>query len=554
MFWNIPIPVYCYVAAAVGVAALLIPRLREALITRWMWLAFCAFLLGGFVLLPSENHLMGDGLTHLGNPDRWIAATEPLDLALHHLAYLVTGSTIWAYRSIALIAGIFYLIGVTLMMRLQPTQLASAIVALAFLCTATIQFYFGYVESYSLLHVFTLYLIYFVWRDLQANRLTYWPLLFFLLALVSHFSGIVFLPAIVYLYRRRLGANVWLIVILVGVAGAIVALSADIFKVIVPFWPTDYSKYWLFSLQHLADLGNVLLLSAPAFFLAFWPRSSDRIQTFLILALAGAVAFTVLVDPKIGAFRDWDLLSIFALPLAALIALRAPRQPWVMAILAVAIALRVAPWIVFNSAAQTEFIKQVVEADIHYSADYDQGQRLVSWGLLLERVGDRRGGVAALEKRLQINPEDQSILTMLAPMLFLEGRYLDAYTHYLQVLREQPDDFDLAYRTVYAGFLAGRGNEVERIVRDLGAKALDHPGIATVLSGVYAERGWHEQALAVLPTRKLVVTETYLPYVIARSSAALGEFEQARNLVAIALEKAPADERLLELQRQLQSR
>jgi hypothetical protein len=74
------------------------------------------------------------------------------------------------------------------------------------------------------------------------------------------------------------------------------------------------------------------------------------------------------------------------------------------------------------------------------------------------------------------------------------------------------------------------------------------------MAGVYAERSQHEAALALVPSRRLVVAETYLPYVIARSSAALGLIDQARNLIDIALEVDSTDQRLLEFRRQLGSK
>ncbi len=530
----------------------LIPGLWRRITGSWYcWLIVGGLIWAGSLLLPSQNHLMGDGLTHLGNTERIFSATEPLDIFLHHVVFLLVGSTELSYRIIAALCCLAFLFGVYKLGSRFDAGLERSIVALTFLASATVQFYFGYVESYTLLHVFILYFIYFAWRDIESGALTAIPLLFFLLALISHFSAITLLPAVVYLYRRRLGANVWLLAVVVGIAGLVVAISTDISKVVVPFLPTEYSAYSLFSGEHLLDLLNVLLLSAPAFFLAFWPGRFDRRQIFVTVALAGALGFTLMVDPKIGAFRDWDLLSIFAIPLAALIALRAPRRNWAAAVLVAIVCLRVFPWILFNSESQVDYVKARVDSDLHYSERYDNGFRLASWGLLLERLGDREGAEAAFLKRLAIDPGDHNTISMLAPVQFALKKYDAAYQNYLILRTSRPRDEEIHYRATYTAFASGRNAEAMSLLSEVPPERRNDSRYVSIYAGLASRHGNHQLAVSLVTKSPFTVSEATLPYQIALSALEVGDTSLARELVSGALQADSTDARVLSLDQHL---
>ncbi len=545
VIWHIPIPFYLWIIACICVILALMPGLWRRITGSWYcWLIVCGLIWAGSLLLPSQNHLMGDGLTHLGNTERIFSATEPLDIFLHHVVFLLVGSAELSYRIIAALCCLAFLYGVYKIGGRFDAGLERSIVALTFLASATVQFYFGYVESYTLLHVFILYFIYFAWRDIDSGALTAIPLLFFFLALVSHFSAITLLPAVIYLYRRRLGANVWLLAVIVGIAGLVVAISTDISKVIVPFLPTEYSAYSLFSGEHLVDLLNVLLLSAPAFFLAFWPGKFDRRQIFVTVALAGALGFTLMVDPKIGAFRDWDLLSIFAIPLAALIALRAPRRHWVAAILVAIICLRVVPWILFNSEPQIDYVKARVDSDLHYSEHYDDGFRLGSWGLLLERLGDREGAEAAFLKRLAIDPEDYNVVSMLAPVQFALKKYEDAYRSYRLLKANRPHDDEIHYRAAYTAFAAGHNAEAMSLLSEVPPERRHESRYVSIYAGLASRHGEHALAVSLVTKTPFTVSEATLPYQIALSALEVGDTSLARELITGAFQADSSDIRI----------
>jgi hypothetical protein len=519
------------------VALLLVPRVRAMLFgSHWWWLALGILLVTGMLFLPSENHLLGDGLTHLGNTDRWFSPTEPLDVFLHQLVGQVTGSLLISYRLLAWLAGIFYLLGLYLMSRLAAAPHERTIVVFSFLATATLQFYFGYVESYTLLNLFTLYFLYFAWRDLRAHHLSKLPLLFFVLAVLSHFSGMALLPGLLFLYRRNLGRGMLYLLGVLLLAALAAAYLVDIRIIAVPPVATDFSTYTLLSNAHLFDLAQLILLITPAFWLTIFSRRFDSQVRFALFALGGTLLFTLLVDPKIGALRDWDLLSIYALPLCLLVALRAPRHVLTSIVLVLIIALRIAPWIAFNSQPQVEFMKEAIAGDLHYSKHYDNGQRLSSWGFLLTSAGDLEGAEAVYIERLKYKPHDLKVLNMLVPVEFKLGKFGEAHRHCLQALAFQPRHQDFRYKAMYTAFRLG---DLEAAIR-LGANSppdfwnSDH--VKRLYAGVLAVQEKHEEAIAEAKQVATQDIDGYLPWLLSHSAALIGDTLYARRMAVAALE------------------
>jgi hypothetical protein len=532
VIWHFPVPVYLWLIAAILAAILFVPRWREAILGSWIsWAIVALSFVAGSLLIPSQNHLFGDGMTHLGNPDRVFSSTEPLDIFVHHLVYRVTGSALWSYRIIASLAFVFYLFGVSVLLKGVGTNLERGIVALAFLATGTIQFYFGYVESYTLLHMFTLYFLVFAVRDLERERLSWLPMLFFLLALVSHFSGITLLPALVHLYRRRFRIGIWWLSAGILAVGLAVAVSANLFKILVPLWPTAYSEYWLLSKYHLQDLLNILLLSGPAFFLVFWRGGIDKRQKVTLLALAGALGFAVLVDPKIGAFRDWDLMSVFAVPLTMLVALRAPRRVVTVVILLAIVILRVVPWLLFNSRPHNEYFKERVMADVHYSGGYDEGQRLISWGFLLQSLGDNSGAEQAWKKRLKFKFDDTRTIAKLAALEAILKNYDQAFVYYNLLTHSDRRSTEILYQASYYAFASGNPLAAMSVFKEVPEDSLRDPRFATLYAGLLSAQGNHHGAMQVLQQVPSVVGGAPLMLALSRSAMIEGKLDVANLLI-----------------------
>lgn len=542
MLWNFPVPIACYLIGALLAILLATPRLAEKMLaSRFFFPSLAALFVAGIILAPARNHLLGDGLTLLGNIDRAFAPTEPLDLSLHYLLFKLTGSMSLSYHIVAYVAGLFYLWGIRLLMRLGATPLDKAIIALALLATATVQFYAAYVESYTLLNLFILYYLYFAWRDISSKKASYLPLLFFLLAVASHFSGIVLLPSLLYLYRNRLQRWVKYLLTLLVLGGIVVAFTTGISEVTVPLIADEFSAYSLFSGQHLADLLRELLLVSPAFLLIFLTRRNGKMVRFTLIALAGTLLFTMLIDPKIGAFRDWDLLSIFAVPLAVLIALRAPRHRLTVALLALIIVIRIVPWLLFNSSLQIEFTKQVVDRDIHYSKQYDNGWRFISWGVLLHQVGDLAGAEQAFLNRLKCYRDGIQALSLLVPTQFQLGKYRQGLRNAMRGIELAPDDEDFRYLAIYCAFCSNDLTKAQDLIATSPRQFRTYDRVRRLRAGILSALGKHQQAVEIARSVPVAAEEPHLPATLAHSFLAVGDYVESRKLIDRALEFAPGN-------------
>ncbi len=100
-------------------------------------------------------------------------------------------------------------------------------------------------------------------------------------------------------------------------------------SVVLPLLPQPPVNYGLLSPEHLLDLANLLLLvcpgiliAAPLLLISRGGRQGIGGRAFWILAVCGALCLPVLMDPKLGMARDWDLFGLGLVPLIVWTAVR----------------------------------------------------------------------------------------------------------------------------------------------------------------------------------------------------------------------------------------
>jgi hypothetical protein len=537
MFCNYPVALTFYLVAAGLLIFALFPRYLETVIkSRYVWLAGAVMFTIGMLILPSQNHLLGDGMQRLSEVGQTIMYTEPLDILVHRLIYLLVGSSLWSYRIVGFVTGLLYLNGIRLLVKFGASPIEKAIIALAFLCTATIQFYFGYVESYGLINLFILYYLYFAWKCVKEQRVTVAPVIFFVLATASHLSGAALFPSLVFLYQDRFPRAVKYVSPLVIVAVGVMFIFGGYWKYLVTLTPNDYSTYSLFSGAHLWDLLWLLLLVSPSFYLALIGRRWEKATTFTVIASVGTLLFTVAIDPVLGAIRDWDMLSVFALPLAGMIALRAPRRGIVAGILAVTIVVRVIPWLMFNAKLQTEYVKQMLADDIHYSEHFANGERLDSWGYLLYECGDYAGAEEAWKKRLNIDPIWINTRSMLGKVQRRQAEYAEACQTYLSLTELEPENTLYRYHAIYLLFRTGDYDKAQWMLSNAPPEFRNDPSAQRLFAGILAATGHHQEAVEIIEKNPLQDTDDYLPFVLAKSCFVAGRNDLARQLIDRAIE------------------
>ncbi len=369
-------PIYAIIALVVLIIALVVPFLKnssqsgERLANSFSSLyfenknkysyLFLTILLGSvlFYLFRAPTHFLGDGYTALNNLAsqsgtifKWSeAGTTTL---LDSIQSLFGGKNIqtakYAFQAVSIISGaisIFFFILISGEISKNSTRRF-----LAFICmfgSAVLLMFFGYVESYSPAWAAFSGFIYFTLRYLNRERGLIYIFIFLLIGILFHLQMAIYIPAVIYilfsgergkaLYKKN--GRIIKVIIAVTIGFAIYVFvkkyHSDLYfeNIFLPLFSGKPASpyYSLFSLPHLLDVLNQLLLLSPLLplllYLSFGGiKNSIKNRKVLALGLmAGAILiFLLIIDPKLGMPRDWDLFSFSALPLTLLLIILIPE-------------------------------------------------------------------------------------------------------------------------------------------------------------------------------------------------------------------------------------
>ena len=392
-----------------------------------IYLAITGLALALFIGLSSRNSLLGDGFNILGNVagGMTFSPTEPMEYAFHRLAYLSIGGKDprLAFRISSYLAGVLFLW--TLYYFIEDKRRIFPALALA-ANFAAMQFFFGYVENYTFSFVFIFVYAMFAYEDFQTKNVRIRTVAALALAISFHLISLVMLPSLLYLawlkYRPRRGFF-WGCMLLSSLALAAAAVAVkgkvDLREIFVPPWPTSENPYFLFSGAHLKDMLNILFLNYPMLFLVVAAGKMGKASAFWLFCLLPSLGAVLALDPKISAYRDWDLLSVASAPLLAwatcLLINRDPAKPgrqhsyiYFVPLTCLAV-LHIGGWIYGNTKRDYSYaiIKEFVKNDIHYSSSYYGGYRNKSWArLAYAEHGDIDEVIRADEIRYKGDPTD----------------------------------------------------------------------------------------------------------------------------------------------------
>jgi len=312
-----------------------------------------------FWFLRVKVYFLGDGYLRLRELESGIIyrIQEPLETYTHSLFYNflnryfnVNVELSWILLSV-LCGGLFVFIAMLIAEQMGKTNLQKVFILSGLLTMGTIQLFFGYIETYSMTAVLILTTFYFGLKSFDNNKFGYLSFATYAFAVCFHPSSIIFFPAMIYLYIMLLREKEYpeqkiiftsLLIILCVLP---VLITITIFylgdlalrDLLAPFFGvsrklpllskglTDNIAYTIFSPDHIIDIFNEYLLIAPMFiFIIFYwlfnPKSiknlfSYKFFNFLFLASISGLVFMSILNPEIGASRDWDLFSITAIPI-----------------------------------------------------------------------------------------------------------------------------------------------------------------------------------------------------------------------------------------------
>ena len=257
----------------------------------------------------------------------FIPLLEPLDFLIHLKVYGI-GSKLGdfeprdAYETVSCAAGLLYVVFLWQISALLGRRREEQVSLFLFLITlGSLQLFFGYGESYTLVTLASSWYVLAALRSLQKGGVA-WAALALVLSVSLHALALCLVPSFLFLVWRKysqakieilLRRRIRLIAVPVAIGGAWFLYSEFYPNSLPLFADSDRGTYGLLSPAHLLFLLNAVLLVSP--FGLVWAgafglsrQRTDPDLRFLRWSALGPLALMFVHDAYLGG-RDWDLMS-----------------------------------------------------------------------------------------------------------------------------------------------------------------------------------------------------------------------------------------------------
>lgn len=292
-----------------------------------------------FWAFRTKLHLLGDGYWVIYFlSEGHISPSEWLD-SIIHLGFFRVLSNIFSrwslelsYAVLSCVSGaLFVFVTLCMVDRLVESRTQKLTILGFLLSSGSMQLFFGYVETYTILKLALLCYIFFSILYLRGGVSFFFPLISLVISILLHLAAIIFLPTLFFLiwekkikkkrFKFRLGFI--LSVILILVSGTILGLrtlhatGTDPVKLILPLHATPDTSFTLFSWAHILELLNQILLISPVGFLVLiffgfhllrFREFGEPMVNFLLLGVLLSVCFLLVFNFVLGS-TDWDFRS-----------------------------------------------------------------------------------------------------------------------------------------------------------------------------------------------------------------------------------------------------
>jgi len=462
-----------------------------------------------FWIFSVKTRLLGDGNLRVAEIlDGWkFSPTEPLDFYLHaQLSNFLKLDPSTTYAILSCLGGVLFIFFILLLSDLMGEEGQKKLLVFSVLATlGANQLFFGYVESYTLMYVTLGGFVLFSLHYLKGRCGFLWPGLLFLLSAGLHLSAIFLLPSVLYLGVAKKSQEAeaksitfsWvniinMALILLCLSGGFLVLrnltpqESDLGSFLIFPLGANEHPYSLFSFSHLLDFLNHQLLISPLgipiwIILGLFYRKKINFKrsevVFLLMVSVCALIFGLVVDPKLGYPRDWDLFAFTGLGytilgiyflLNVLKESEVKKLRYVTSALVSTALISTLPWIYVNAAEEkaVQRIAHILELNgkrgalghealaYYYRNRWQKDKEIEEWrkaialiqkpryiknlGVVYVEVGRYQEAAWQLEKVLEKDPNDHLTHSDLGKTYMALGRYEDAKRQFRRAIELQP--------------------------------------------------------------------------------------------------------------------
>ncbi len=301
------------------------------------------------------------------------------------------------------ILGLFSFLGFVMALTLERGNLERLLLLIMLLGLGGTILFFGYVEFYAPVYAALVFYLLAAERALKDDGPLWLPAVAFTVACAAHFYSIALLPSLAYVAAVRSEKLRSLIApkrnFLLLCAGAVAVISvlyisASLLlpynRILIPLYAVKagagVQAYTVFSLIHVLDILNIVLLLAPlpALYLAAvaavrkWrPEGIGPVHRFHFLTSLFFLGFLIFANSVFGLARDWDLASPLGLFLCffayRIMRINNTMKSGVPAVAALASLILVIPWmtVMLDDRHSVKRFEHIVELDAgRLFADY----------------------------------------------------------------------------------------------------------------------------------------------------------------------------------------
>ena len=465
-------------------------------------------------------------------------------------------------------------------------------------CSGWILLFFGYAENYPMLWPVMAGYVYFGLRYLHRKGGLLIPAIFLLAALVLHLQSAFFCISFAALatargplgrFYKRHRRQTWMLAGLGVVIGAVlfVWLCQTSLSFRIHFMPLFEERppvpgYTVFSLSHLADIGNELLLTIPLFpvllvlVIRRWRTGISDIEgSFLSLFALGGILLLFMIEPKLGMGRDWDLFALIGLAGGLLLARTAAAFSYLkhlFPVLAILSAVLAFPYLVTNLQYQPsiDYYEWLLRLDQPRSRPglvilrdfYEKAGDTLRLDSLSAKIAEHfplatlvpRAYALATEGHLveamqladsiyRLDPYSHETLNLRGTIYSMMGDYERAIPDFEQAVRFQPYQAKAMANLAQAYQRVGRNKDVLRVLRRAQKYSPDLPLVLEGLGSVFYLQQQYDSAFVY--GQRLINVSPAQPrgYLVAGFSAYhLGNHNTARAYLTRFLEMAAVDD------------